>query len=84
MTSTHRATTRALLACGVVAGPFYIAVALIQMAIRPVTGILFLAAFIGIASGSKGPVSLYFALAVVLGFVWISTVLTRVRREVTG
>jgi hypothetical protein len=210
MTSTHGATTRALLTCGVVAGPFYIAVALIQIAIRPgfdirrhplslmsngdlgwiqvlnfavtgalliagavglkrtmrsgpgttwgprmlglyglgligagifsadpalgfppgtpmdnnpissqgllhfvvgtigfigfiatcfvfarrfrsvgepvwsryslVTGILFLAAFVGIASGSKGPVSLYFALAVVLGFVWISTVLARVRR----
>lgn len=48
-----------------------------------VTGILFLAAFIGIASGSKGPVSLCFALAIVFGFVWISTVLARVRREVT-
>jgi hypothetical protein len=38
-----------------------------------VTGVLFLAAFFGIASGSKGAgVSLAFAVAVVLGCAWIS------------
>ena len=44
------------------------------------TGVLFLAAFIGIASGSSGPVSLYFALAVALGFTWLSLSLMEVRR----
>jgi hypothetical protein len=39
-----------------------------------ITGVLFLASFIGIASGSKGPFSLLFALAVVLGFSWLSAV----------
>jgi Protein of unknown function (DUF998) len=38
-----------------------------------VTGVLFLAAFFGIASGSKGAgVSMAFAVAVVLGCAWIS------------
>jgi hypothetical protein len=37
-----------------------------------ITGVLFLAAFLGIASGSKGRVGFPFALAVVLGFTWIS------------
>lgn len=44
-----------------------------------ITGILFLVAFVGIASGSKGPVSVFFAIAVVLGFTWISVVLSRLR-----
>jgi len=44
------------------------------------TGVLFLASFIGIASGSSGPVSLYFALAVALGFIWLSLTLMDVRR----
>lgn len=47
-----------------------------------ITGVLFLAAFLGIASGAKGGVSLVFAIAAVLGFVWISAVLGRVRAEV--
>jgi hypothetical protein len=37
-----------------------------------ITGALFLVSFFGIASGSKGPVSLYFALSVTFGFVWLS------------
>lgn len=44
-----------------------------------ITGILFLASFVGIASGSKGPFSIVFALAVVLGFIWISTLLSRLK-----
>ena len=44
-----------------------------------ITGILFLAAFVGIASGSKGPVSAFFAIAVALGFTWISLVLSRLK-----
>jgi hypothetical membrane protein len=47
-----------------------------------ITGILFLAAFVGIASGSKGPVSVFFAIAVVLGLTWISVVLSRLTAEV--
>jgi len=46
-----------------------------------ITGILFLAAFVGIASGSKGPVSLYFALAVALGFGWLSLLFIRLKTE---
>jgi uncharacterized membrane protein YhaH (DUF805 family) len=49
-----------------------------------ITGILFLASFAGIASGSKGPVSAVFALAVLLGFIWISPLLFRLRAEVEG
>jgi len=44
-----------------------------------ITGILFLVAFVGIASGSKGPVSAFFAIAVVLGFTWISVSLSHLR-----
>jgi hypothetical protein len=49
-----------------------------------ITGILFLASFIGIASGSKGPVSIFFAIAVMLGFIWISALLFRLRAGVEG
>jgi uncharacterized membrane protein YhaH (DUF805 family) len=42
------------------------------------TGVLFLVAFVGIASGSQGAVSLYFALGVAQGFIWLSLVLIRV------
>ena len=49
-----------------------------------ITGILFLAAFVGIASGSKGPVSTFFAIAVVLGFTWISALLFRLKAGVEG
>ena len=48
-----------------------------------ITGILFLASFVGIASGSKGPFSIFFALAVVLGFIWISTLLSRLKAGLT-
>jgi hypothetical protein len=48
-----------------------------------ITGILFLSAFIGIASGSKGPFSILFAFAVVLGFTWISALLSRLKAGVT-
>jgi uncharacterized membrane protein YhaH (DUF805 family) len=49
-----------------------------------ITGVVFLVAFLGIASGSKGPVSLYFALAVSFGFVWVSLVLSRVKAAFDG
>ena len=49
-----------------------------------ITGLLFLVSFVGIASGSKGPVSLFFAIAVVLGFTWISMLLSRLKAEVEG
>jgi len=48
-----------------------------------ITGILFLASFIGIASGSKGPFSIFFAIAVVLGFTWISVLLSRLKAGLT-
>jgi hypothetical protein len=41
--------------------------------------VIFLAAFLGIASGSSGPVSLYFALAVALGFAWLSLALFKLQ-----
>lgn len=41
------------------------------------TGVLFLAAFLGIASGAQGMV-IPFALAVVLSFAWLSLVMTRI------
>jgi len=44
-----------------------------------ITGILFLASFVGIASGSKGPFSIFFAIAVVLGFIWISVLLSSIK-----
>jgi hypothetical membrane protein len=46
------------------------------------TGVLFFAAFFGIASGSKGAgVSVAFAVAVVLGWAWISAMVARLRTE---
>jgi hypothetical protein len=42
-----------------------------------ITGIGFLAAFMGIASGASGPMNLIFAGAVVLSFVWLSAVFHR-------
>ena len=47
-----------------------------------ITGILFLASFVGIASGSKGPVSVLFAIAVVIGFIWISALLSSLKEEI--
>jgi len=47
-----------------------------------ITGILFLVSFVGIASGSKGPVSLFFAIAVALGFTWISVLLSSLKAEI--
>ena len=49
-----------------------------------ITGVLFLASFVGIASGSKGPFSAIFAIAVVLGFTWISALLSRLKAGVEG
>jgi hypothetical membrane protein len=49
-----------------------------------ITGTLFLASFVGIASGSKGPVSAFFAIAVVLGFTWISALLSHLRAGLAG
>ena len=48
-----------------------------------ITGILFLASFVGIASGSKGPFSLIFAIAVVIGFTWISVSLSHLKAGLT-
>ena len=45
-----------------------------------VTGIFFLAAFVGIASGSKGPVSAIFLVAVAAGFAWITMISARLKR----
>lgn len=46
------------------------------------TGVLFLAAFFGIASGSGGArINVAFALAVVLGWAWISAVTAQLRKE---
>ena len=53
------------------------------------TGVLYLAAFAGIAAGSNGPravvtfVILAFTAAVVLGWAWISAVTTLVMRQLT-
>jgi hypothetical protein len=44
-----------------------------------ITGIVFLAAFMAIASGSRGPVSIAFGCAVTLGFVWLSLTFRRVK-----
>ena len=49
-----------------------------------ITGLLFLVSFVGIASGSKGPVSAFFAIAVVLGFTWISLLLFRLQAGIEG
>jgi hypothetical membrane protein len=44
------------------------------------TGVIFLAAFFGIASGSRGAgVSLAFAVAIVLAWVWLSLIAARLR-----
>jgi cytochrome b len=44
--------------------------------------VLFFAAFFGIASGSRGAgVSVAFAVAVVLGWAWISAMAARLRTE---
>jgi hypothetical protein len=45
------------------------------------TGLLFLAAFGGIASGARGA-SPYFAIAVAFGLVWLSLVLSRVKATI--
>jgi hypothetical protein len=49
-----------------------------------ITGLLFLVSFVGIASGSKGPVSAFFAIAVVLGFTWISVLLSHLQAGLEG
>jgi hypothetical membrane protein len=47
-----------------------------------ITGVLFLAGFLAVASGSRGA-SPYFAVAVLLGFVWLSAALARVRATIS-
>ena len=49
-----------------------------------ITGILFLVSFVGIASGSRGPVSLLFAIAVMLGFIWISALFFHFKAGLEG
>lgn len=45
-----------------------------------VTGVLFVAAFAGVASGSNNtPINLAFTVAVVLGWTWVSAVCVRLR-----
>jgi hypothetical protein len=46
-----------------------------------VTGVLFLAAFVGIASGSTGPATVAFVAAVVLSWVWLTAVCVKVARS---
>jgi hypothetical membrane protein len=46
-----------------------------------VTGVVFLAAFVGIASGSVGPTTLAFVGAVLLSWVWLATVCRKTTRE---
>jgi hypothetical protein len=47
-----------------------------------ITGVVFLAGFVGIASGSAGPATtLPFVAAVVLSFVWLSTLSAQMYRE---
>jgi hypothetical protein len=49
-----------------------------------VTAVVFLAGFVGIASGSAGPLTtLPFVAAVVLSFIWLSTLSVRTYREQT-
>ena len=49
------------------------------------TGVIFFAAFFGIASGSKGAgVSLAFAIAVVIAWVWISVIAVRLRSALSS
>lgn len=47
-------------------------------------GVIFLAAFVGISSGSQGPFSVAFAVAVVMAWVWISAISARVKAELLG
>jgi hypothetical protein len=39
-----------------------------------ITGVVFLTAFAGVASGSKGPAVIYFSGAVILSFLWLSAI----------
>jgi hypothetical protein len=45
------------------------------------TGVVFLAGFLAVASGSRGA-SPYFAVAVLLGFVWLSAAFGKVRATI--
>lgn len=47
-------------------------------------GVIFLAAFVGISSGSQGPFSVAFAVAVVMAWVWISAISERIKAELLG
>ena len=46
-----------------------------------ITGIVFLAGFMGVASGAKGVAIILFSLAVVLSFAWLSGVFQHVRSQ---
>jgi hypothetical membrane protein len=46
-----------------------------------ITGIVFLAGFMGVASGAKGAAIVFFSLAVVLSFTWLSGVFQHVRSQ---
>ncbi len=46
-----------------------------------VTGVLFFAALAGIASGSKGPTTVTFAIGVAIGWAWISALAARLLSE---
>ena len=49
-----------------------------------VTGIFFLVAFVGIASGAgKAPINVAFTIAIGLGWFWLTAVVLRLRREYT-
>jgi hypothetical protein len=51
-------------------------------AFSAITGVVFLAGFVGIASGSAGPVTtLPFVAAVVLSFIWLGTLSARMYRD---
>src|SRR5439155_310359 len=97
--------TRTLLICGILAGPLYVVVGLIEIAIpfsaliaaccvfarrfaserrsgwaaySVATGIFFFAAFVGNAVGAGSPsLAVAFAIAIVLGWTWISAVAAR-------
>jgi hypothetical protein len=49
-----------------------------------VTGVCFLAGFVGIASGSHGPTTLAFVAAVIMVCAWLTTVSLHYYRHVAG
>ena len=50
-----------------------------------ITGVLFVAAFLGVATGSSSPgIVVSFGLAVVLAFTWITLTSLKLRNEIAG